>query len=173
MDTTHPLHNATLSIELQVRLRNAAIFLSGHARFDLHGGHAGSLYLRAQNLFRPGTPSRYFDGEMKIVVERSTGPHQDRKNKQEKWGFEYGFGRVLSRAASCAGLIRCDLPPLSHLGQNLKRYFRLARLHSQSNDPGPVLAGDAARTRPPTTHGRFGLPQTFHDTHRATDRVDD
>lgn len=105
MDKTHPLHNATLSIELPARLRDAAIFLSGRAQCgDLHGGHAGSLYLRAQKLFRPGTPSRYFDAEMKIVVERSTGPNQDRKNKQEQWGLWDGTGSAFSRAASCAGL---------------------------------------------------------------------
>ncbi|WP_156948867.1 hypothetical protein [Bradyrhizobium sp. WSM1417] len=103
MDTTYPLRNATLSIELQARLRNAAIFLSGRAQSDLHDGHAGLLYLRAQKLFRPGTPSPYFDEDMQILVEGSCGPNQDRKNKQKEWGGWNGLGNSLSCAASCAG----------------------------------------------------------------------
>lgn len=173
MDKTHPLHNATLSIELQARLRNAAIFLSGLAQPDLHGGHAGSLYLRAQNLFRPGTPSRHLDGDMKILVKRSYGPHQDRKNKQEEWGGWNGTGSAFSRATSCAGLICYRLPPLSYFCQNFKRDFRVARLRRQSNDPSPMLARNAARPRPPAADGRFGLSQSLHDAHRAADRVND
>lgn len=173
MDTTHPLRNATLSIELQARLRNAAIFLSRHAQADLHGGHSGSLYPDAQNLFRPGTPSPHFGGDIKILVERSYGPHQDRKNKQEEWGGWNGTGSAFSRATSCAGLICYRLPPLSYFCQNFKRDFRVARLRRQSNDPSPMLARNAARPRPPAADGRFGLSQSLHDAHRAADRVND
>ncbi|MCK1536834.1 MULTISPECIES: hypothetical protein [unclassified Bradyrhizobium] len=83
MDTTHPLHNATLSIELEAKLRDV------------------------RRLFRDETPTNCYRYQMKILVAEISRETQAERSQQHHWlgGADNGYCAAFSaQTSSCAGL---------------------------------------------------------------------
>jgi hypothetical protein len=103
-----------LSIELETRLRNVMHYIESRrapvadSPKDPHDGNrtAESNVSRRDQIPVDGTRELWFD------VRTS-------KNSSLPGVVEYGFGSALSRAASCAGLVSCYLPPRGKFCENL------------------------------------------------------
>ena len=142
---THPHSHAILSIELEARLRNAALYLSASRNAPLNAQKPRNFVGRGASRYRfPLVGSLTYDGRSTGRCRRPSAPFQGKS----KNGYRVAFSEA---AASCAGAFfdRIQVRP-----QFRSRYSReaLDLQHAQRRDFIPLrhgLLGDVQRSGEP------------------------
>lgn len=158
---THPYPDATISIELEARLRNASAFLTGQNTFPR--GLCGKA--------ARGLPSKYGVASPPSCHNLSPQPSCGGGRPTQRGGKKNGSDCSLSRSASCPGLFR-DFAS-GNFGQHFQGDFGSTGINRQLDDSSPMLAGNAAGPGSPAAYRGRGFTQRLGNTLGAAGSDDD